>query len=258
MIALRAPNLLASGTIAHAFLGRTGGVSKGIYESLNCGGRDGRDEKENITENRQRAAAVLGTETALVTLKQVHGTRTIVVDKPWSYWGAVPEADAMVTAEPGIALGILAADCAPVLLADVESHIIGAAHAGWKGALAGIVESAVQAMESLGAQRSRIAAAIGPCISQASYEVDAAFRERFVASAPFNARFFEPGLRLERFQFDLEDFVFSQLNGAGITSIWRAGACTYQRESEFFSYRRATHRSENDYGRQVSAIRLCK
>ena len=254
MITLKAPNLVVSEAIRHGFFGRTGGVSEGIYASLNCSGGDAR---ENIEENRRRAAEVLGSGAQLVTLGQVHGARTITVTSAWPL-GLGPEADSMVTATPGIALGILAADCTPVLFADVEAQVVGAAHAGWKGALAGVIENTIGAMVALGAERSRIAAATGPCISQASYEVSASFRDQFLRFERLTESFFAPGLRPGHFQFDLDGFVAGRLREAGLANVWRAGTCTYQRESDYFSYRRATHRGENDYGRQVSAILLCK
>lgn len=251
---LEAPNLVGIGAIRHGFFGRTGGVSEGIYASLNCSGSDA---KRNIEENRRRVAGALGAGVQLVTLDQVHGAHTITVTAAWPL-GRGPEADSMVTATPGIALGILTADCTPVLFADIDAHVVGAAHAGWKGALAGVIESTIKAMEALGAKRSRIAAAAGPCISQASYEVSASFREQFLRVDRSTESLFAPGLRSDHFQFDLDAFVAGRLRKAGLANVWQAGACTYQHESEYFSYRRATHRGENDYGRQVSAILLCK
>jgi len=254
MSTLRAPNLVGIEAIQHGFFGRTGGVSKGLYASLNCAGNDAR---ENIEENRRRVAEVLGSGAQLVTLSQVHGSRTITVTATWPL-GRGPEADSMVTATPGIALGILAADCTPVLFADVEAHVVGAAHAGWKGALAGVIENTIRAMEALGAKRSRIAAAAGPCISQASYEVSASFRDQFLRADRSTDSFFALGRRPDHFQFDLDGFVAGRLREAGLANVWQARTCTYQRESDYFSYRRATHRGETDYGRQVSAILLCK
>jgi len=254
MIALRAPNLVGIEAIQHGFFGRTGGVSKGLYASLNCAGNDAR---ENIEENRTRVTEVLVSGAQLVTLSQVHGARTTAVTATWPL-GRGPEADSMVTATPGIALGILAADCTPVLFADVEAHVVGAAHAGWKGALAGVIENTIRAMEELGAKRGSIAAAAGPCISQASYEVSASFRDQFLGVDRSTESLFAAGLRPDHYQFDLDAFVARRLREAGLTNVWQARACTYQRESEYFSYRRATHRGENDYGRQVSAILLCK
>jgi YfiH family protein len=254
MLRLRAKALSAAPAIAHGYFGRTGGVSRGLYASLNCGGPDRRDD---IVENRRRVGDALAPGAALVTLAQVHGTRAIVVDKPWGF-GEAPECDAAVTAKRGVALGILTADCAPVLLADAEAKVVGAAHAGWKGALSGVIENAVSAMESLGARRTRIAAAIGPCISQPNYEVGSEFHAAFLAQSAGNATFFAPGTRAGHFHFDLDSYVHDRLSAAGIGAVERISACTYARESEFFSFRRATHRGEQDHGRQISAILLCK
>jgi len=251
MFALKAPNLSTLPPTTHGFFGRTGGVSTGIYASLNCGPGSA-DESALVAENRRRACAALGC-TILNTLYQVHGARVVTVSGAWP---APPQGDAMVTKTPGIALGILAADCAPVLFADSEAGVIGAAHAGWKSALAGVTDATLSAMEALGAQRARIAAAIGPCISQANYEVGEEFRTRFVAADGANARFFVAGARIAHHQFDLESYVAHRLACAGVDKVARLSACTYAREADFFSFRRATHRGEADYGRQLSAIVL--
>lgn len=254
MLRLAAPNIDLAG-VAHAFFGRKGGVSDGIYSSLNCGPGSG-DDRAQVVENRRRAMAALAPAGAkLATLYQVHGREAVVVQDAWEI-GCAPKADAMVTDIPGIALGVLTADCAPVLLADAEAHVIGAAHAGWKGALVGVLESAVGAMEQLGARRDRIAAAIGPCISQASYEVGDELRAAVTESQSDNARFFVPANRTEHWQFDLGGFAREQLRRAGIEKVFPIPACTYRQEADFFSYRRATHRGEPDYGRQLSAIVL--
>jgi len=234
MLILRANNL----GMTHGFFGRAGGVSKGIFASLNCGPGSG-DVREDVMENRRRVSQALGAK--LITLYQIHSAEAVVVTEPWEQG---PQADAFVTNMPGLALGILTADCAPVLLADAEAGVIGAAHAGWKGAFGGVTDSAIAAMETLGAVRERIAAAIGPCISQANYETGPEFRERF------DAKFFAGS------HFDLEGYVAERLAAAGIGGIERVSACTYAREDDFFSFRRATHRGETDYGRQVSAIAL--
>lgn len=252
MIVLTAPNLFDLPGVAHGFFGRAGGVSEGIYASLNCG-PGSRDNPDHVAENRRRVRMALGAQ-ALATLYQIHSATAVTIESAWP--GESPQADAMVTKTPGVALGILSADCAPVLFADAEAGVIGAAHAGWKGALSGIVESAVAAMETLGARRARIAAAIGPCISQANYEVGAEFRAGFVEADPANARFFINGQRADRHQFDLESFVAARLAAAGVVKTTRLSACTYARESDFFSFRRATHRGEKDYGREISAIVL--
>ena len=248
---LRAENFSGLSAISHGFFGRSGGVSRGIYESLNCG-LGSTDDTTHVIENRRRVQFALGAG-ALCTLYQVHSAKAVTVDKPWI---TGPEADAMATRTKGIALGILSADCAPVLFADSEAGVIGAAHAGWKGALGGVVESAISAMQQLGARRPRIAAAIGPCISQANYEVTDAFRERFVEADPTNERFFGAGSRAGHRQFDLDGFVADRLKRAGVDNVSRLSRCTYAHESEFFSFRRATHRRETDYGREISAIVL--
>ncbi len=247
----RADNLQHA-AIAHGFFGRTGGVSNGIFAALNCGPGSG-DAREAIIENRRRAAEALSPGATLVTLYQVHSAEAVIVSEPWTL-GAGPRADAMATNRPNLALGILTADCAPVLFADAEAGVIAAAHAGWKGALGGVTDAAIAAMETLGAARSRIAAAIGPCIAQGNYEVGGEFRDRFVEADACNARLFAAGGRAEHFQFDLEGYVALRLAAAGLSNVARLSACTYGREADFFSYRRATHRGESDYGRQVSAI----
>jgi YfiH family protein len=251
LLVLRAPNLAALRGIAHGFFGRSGGVSDGLYSSLNCGpGSD--DVAEHVGENRRRVQQVLGGK-ALNTLYQIHSPNVVTVGEGWTQG---PQADAMVTATPGIALGILTADCAPVLFADPQAHVVGAAHAGWKGALGGVLEATLGAMEILGAQRGRIAAAIGPCISQANYEVGPEFRARFIAVSAANVRFFVPSTRAEHHRFDLEGYVSERLSVAGVDKIAALSACTYARADDFFSFRRATHRGEKDYGREISAILL--
>jgi len=246
---LNAKNL--SGAIAHGFFGRTGGVSAGIFASLNCGPGSG-DDPAAVSENRSRARVALGAA-HLVTLYQVHSAAAVTVTAPWD---SGPQADAMVTRVPGIALGILSADCAPVLLADIEAKVIGAAHAGWKGALGGVVEAAVAAMEKLGAERERIHAAIGPCIAQINYEVGPEFQARFVEADRANDHFFDLSERVGHFRFDLEGYVVHRLREAGVGDVEGLYADTYARESEFYSFRRATHRGEANYGRQISAIVL--
>jgi polyphenol oxidase len=244
-------NNLKHGKIAHGFFGRTGGVSTGIYASLNCGPGSG-DAPASVGENRARVAQHLGAE--LVTLYQIHSDKAVNVNAPWG--NDRPQADAMATATPDIALGILTADCAPVLFADHQARVIGAAHAGWKGALGGVIESVLAAMENLGANRARIAAAIGPCIAQDSYEVGAEFRDRFADTDSANARFFVPSNKPGHFRFALEGYVAHRLTTAGVSNIEPLHADTYAREADFFSFRRTTHRGEPDYGRQISAIVL--
>jgi len=239
--------------VAHGFFGRQGGVSGGIFASLNCGPGSG-DDGAAVAENRKRAREALGAG-QLVTLYQIHSADSVTVDAAWDT-GKGPRADAMATKVPGIALGILTADCAPVLLADAEAKVIGAAHAGWKGALTGVIESALVAMEELGAERGRIAAAIGPCIAQANYEVGPEFEQRFRQADSTNDRFFALADRAGHFRFDLKAFVVHRLREAGIGNVEGLYADTYAREAEFFSFRRATHRGETNYGRQISAIAL--
>lgn len=237
--------------VAHGFLGRRGGVSEGVCEGLNVGLGSG-DDRQSILENRRRAVAAVAPEAKLVTLHQIHSPDAIYVTAPFAD-DARPRADAMVTDRPGLVLGILTADCAPVLFADREAGVAAAAHAGWKGALGGVVEATVARMERLGADRARIAAAVGPCIARRSYEVDEAFLRRFAEADPEHERFFAPG-RGGHHQFDLEGFVLSRLAAAGLTRIEALGEDTYSQPERFFSYRRATHKGEPDYGRQISLI----
>ena len=242
--------------VPHGFLGRRGGVSTGEAAGLDMGTRamDPADPHlVPVWENRRRGVAAVRPGARLVTVYQVHG-RDCVIAGDWEE-NARPHADALVTDRPGFLLGILTADCAPVLLADQEAGVIGAAHAGWKGAVAGVTDSTIAAMEALGADRSRIAAAVGPCIAQASYEVDEGFRERFCADAAGNARFFAPG-RAAHWQFDLEGYVAARLEQAGVAAVERLGLDTYSAPERFFSFRRATHRGEATYGRQISLIGL--
>lgn len=243
----------ALGDVAHGFLGRRGGVSTGVHEGLNVGaGSD--DEGAAIAENRARAAAAVLPGAALVTLFQVHSAEVVTVVAPIDFEER-PRADAVVTDRPGLLLGILTADCAPVLLADREAGVIGAAHAGWKGALAGVTDRTIDAMVALGAEPSRIAAAVGPCIARVSYEVDDGFARRFEEHDPANERFFTPG-RPGHQQFDLAAYVAARLAAAGVERVELTGLDTYADPARFFSYRRATHRGESDYGRQISLIGL--
>ena len=261
MLILAAHNLAALPGIAHGFFGRTGGVSTGVFDSLNCGPGSG-DARPNVLENRRRVADALGAP-SLVTLGQIHSPKVLTVTQPWRIGETreddsknIPLGDAMVTDKPGIALGILTADCAPVLFADTSAHVIGAAHAGWKGALGGVLEATLDAMEALGARRGRIAAAIGPCIFQANYEVGPEFQARFAAADSRNARYFAASDSESHFRFDLEGYATDRLKHAGVDNIEALGACTYARAADFFSFRRATHRNEADYGREISAIVL--
>jgi YfiH family protein len=237
--------------VPHGFLGRRGGASDDAYASLNVGLGSG-DDPRAIEENRARAGHAVLPGAQLVSVYQVHGAECVTVDQPWTD-DARPHADALVTARPGVLLGILTADCAPVLLADSVAGVVGAAHAGWKGALAGVTEATIVAMEQLGARKERISAAIGPCIARRSYEVDADFRARFLDSDPVNERFFTDA-REGHGQFDLEAYVAYRLASAGIRQVTALGLDTYADEGRFFSFRRATHRGEPGYGRQISLI----
>ena len=250
-----APPLDGLPRIRYGFFGSRGGVSSGIYASLN-GGQGSGDEPGAVGENRRRVAGELGVaETALVSAFQCHSDRAIAVTKPWTR-ETRPRCDAMVTDRPGIGLGVLAADCGPVLFADAEARVVGAAHAGWKGALAGVLPNAVAAMEKLGADRSRIVAALGPCIRQASYEVGPEFPALFLRQSPENGRFFESGGRAGHHQFDLGGYIVAQLEATGLAAIYDTGLDTYANPDRVFSYRRNTHRGHRDYGRNVSAICL--
>ncbi|HMK79447.1 MAG TPA: peptidoglycan editing factor PgeF [Xanthobacteraceae bacterium] len=247
--------LAALPNIRHAFFTRAGGVSQGIYASLN-GGLGSSDAPENVRENRARMAAVVGVApTHLVSCYQIHSPNVIVAEAPWTRENA-PRADALVTRQKGLAIGVSTADCGPVLFADGEAGIIGAAHAGWKGALTGVLEATIVAMERLGASRTRIIAAIGPLIRQPNYEVGAEFVARFRDADAMNEKFFIPALRANHAMFDLPGFIRSRLERAEIKSIDDLGLCTYAEPARFFSYRRTTHRGEGDYGRHVNAIAL--
>lgn len=239
--------------IPHGFLGRRGGVSKGDCAGLNTGWGSG-DDRAAIAENRRRAIASVAPGAQLVTVHQIHSAEALYAAVPWPD-DARPHADAMVTDRPGLALGILTADCTPVLFADREANVIGAAHAGWKGALGGVIEATLAAMERIGADRARILAAIGPVIARKSYEVDDAFARRFAEADPENEGFFSPG-REGHHQFDLEAYVLARLAQAGVTRAEALGLDTYSDPERFFSYRRATHKGQADYGRQISLIAL--
>ena len=239
--------------VPHGFFGRRGGVSSGDLASLNCGLGSG-DDPALIAENRHRAAEAVLPGAALAGLYQVHGNRCVIVDDSTDL-AARPEADALATRTPGILLGILTADCVPVLFADTEAGVIGAAHAGWKGAIAGVSDATLAAMEGLGASRANIAVAIGPCIGRASYEVDEGFVQRFLADDPANERFFAGG-KPGHAMFDIAAYVAARLAAAGVSRIAIGGQDTYAEEADYFSYRRACHRGENSYGRQISLIGL--
>jgi len=243
------------GGAAHRFLGRAGGVSEGIYAGLNIGlGSD--DDREAIMANRRLATEGVLPGSELVTVHQIHSAEVVTVTAPLPL-DQRPQADAMVTDRPNLLLGILTADCVPVLFHDSGARVIGAAHAGWQGALAGVTDNVIAAMEKLGADRDNIACAIGPCIAQVSYEVDAAFRSRFVDADSANDRFFAAG-RSDHFQFDIEEYVAARLGREGITRIDKLGLDTYANEDRYFSYRRSCHRGEAGYGRQISLIGLAE
>ena len=241
--------------VRHGFFCRTGGISEGLFSSLNCGYGSG-DEAAKVTENRRRAMAMLDLEGGrLVTAYQVHSPDVVEVKEPWAREDA-PRADAMVTRERGVALGILTADCVPVLLADAQAGVVGAAHAGWKGALTGVVERTVAAMGALGAEPKRLVAGIGPAIAQRSYEVGPEFPAPFLEQDTRNADFFCPAQREGHFHFDLKGYVARRLAVAGVGTIQTLPCDTCAEDSRFFSYRRACHRREPDYGRGLSAIYL--
>lgn len=240
--------------VAHGFLGRRGGVSTGIMAGLDMGRRGQSKTSPELAENRRRAVDAVLPGATLVTLYQVHSAEAVIVNAAIAD-DARPHADAMVTRTPGLLLGILTADCAPVLFADAQAGVVGAAHAGWKGAIGGVTDRTLDAMERLGARRDRIVAAIGPCIARASYEVDLAFAERFCADDAANERFFADG-REGHVQFDLEGYVAHRLASAGVGRVAMLGEDTYPQTDRFYSFRRATHRGEPDYGRQISLIGL--
>lgn len=240
------------GEVRHGFFTRKGGASSGVFEGLNCGVGSS-DQRDIVAINRNRVAQAMDVEPVeLVGVFQHHSADVAVIDAPTL---ERPRADAMVTNQPGLALGILTADCQPVLFADTKAGVIGAAHAGWKGALDGVLSRTVEAMEALGAKRQNISAAIGPCISQAAYEVGPEFFEDFLMQDQSFSRFFAGG-EGDRMQFDLPGFGLHMLREAGVGDAEWIGHCTYGDEARFFSYRRTTHRREADYGRLISVIRL--
>lgn len=246
---------LQSDIASHGFFTRRGGVSTGIYGELNAGlGSD--DDKTDVAENRDRIAGVLGVaQPNLLSAHQVHSPDVLIVKEPWEKMSDRPKVDALVTNQPNLAIGVLTADCGPVLFLDAENRVAGAAHAGWKGALTGILENTVSAMVSLGARTATIKATLGPMISAESYEVGPEFVERFIAQGSQNQVWFKPSKKKNHSMFDLPGYIVSRLSQAGIDTIW-TGHCTYKGEDQFYSYRRATHRGEPDYGRQISAIAL--
>ncbi len=242
--------------IRHGFFTRAGGVSTGIYDSLNCGhGSD--DAREAVTENRRRVAVALGQREAaqVLTLYQVHSATALVVDRALPR-EALPKADALVTRTRGLVVGALAADCTPVLFADPEAGVVAAAHAGWRGAFTGVLEATIATMEAEGARRASIRAAVGPCIGQDAYEVGPEFEAQFLAADPAYARFFRRASAEARPHFDLPGFVEARLQAAGLAAVERRSPCTFTNDSSFYSYRRTTRAKHPDYGRQISAIVL--
>ena len=237
----------------HGFLGRRGGVSEGEMWGLNVGYGSG-DDPDLIAENRRRAIDAVLPGAELATVHQVHSPSVVFAEKAWPQDGR-PHADAMVTNRPGLLLGVLTADCTPVLFADAEAGVVAAAHSGWRGAFGGVNEAAIEAMEKLGADRDRIAAAIGPCVTQPSYEVDEAFRDRFLDNDTANDRFFITG-PAGKPHFDLPGYIRHRLEQAGISKVETLDFDTYSDPDRFYSYRRSTHRNEPSYGRQISMIGL--
>jgi len=252
---IQSPSLASRRRVRHAFFTRLGGVSQGIYQSLN-GGLGSRDAPDSVRENRTRMAALLGVAPAdLVTAYQIHSAQVVVAEAPWTRETA-PRADGVVTRVPGLAVGVTTADCGPVLLADAEAGVVGAAHAGWRGAFDGIIEATVAAMERLGAARLRLTAAIGPMIRQPSYEVGPEFVTRFIEANGENQLFFAAGRREGHSTFDLAGFIVQELKRADVGLIDDVGHCTYADPGQFFSFRRSIHLAEPDYGRHVNAIAL--
>lgn len=248
-----ADNLSMTPGIRHGFFTRQGGVSRGLYASLNCGAGS-KDDRVNVIENRMRVAQHLGSALDDVqTVYQVHGRNVLTLDT-LSARESLPQADGLVTATRGLPIGVLTADCAPVLFADPKARVVGAAHAGWKGAIGGVLAATVEAMERLGAERRAIRAAVGPTISQHAYEVGDEFEAQFLAADRAHARFFKRASREAKAHFDLPAFVRHMLKETGVGMVETLPHCTYKNESLFFSFRRTTHRSEPDYGRQISAI----
>lgn len=246
---------LEDASIRHGFFTRRGGVSAGPYQSLNCGFGSG-DAAESVSRNREIAMEQLElTADRLVTCRQIHSATVVTVESPWPT-EAAPQADGLVTRLPDVALGILTADCAPILFHDPVGKVIGAAHGGWRGALGGIVETTVERMEAIGAVRDRIRAAIGPCIARRSYEVGPEFRQRFIIGDPVSIRHFTPALRAGHFMFDLPGYIGFRLARAGIATVQSAVRDTVTEEEHFFSYRRSCLRGERAYGRGLSALVL--
>ncbi|MGE0238381.1 MAG: peptidoglycan editing factor PgeF [Parvibaculaceae bacterium] len=254
---IEASELQSVRSLRHGFFTRQGGHSAGLFASLNCGFGSG-DDKPTVARNRAAAGEQLGVAgDGLLTVWQWHSADVIVADAPWDVL-APPKGDAIVTTTPGLAIAVLTADCAPILFADAEAGVIGAAHAGWKGAFSGVSDATVAVMEENGARRERITAIIGPTISRQAYEVGPDFAAQFIAEAPDNADFFTPSERARHQMFDLPAYLQRRMTRLGVGRVVDMGLCTYSDEDRFYSYRRATHRNEKDYGRQISAIVLSR
>lgn len=252
---IQAPSLAKLSGIRHAFFTRAGGVSDGIYASLNAG-VGSNDAPDRVAENRARMAAALGVgPDRFLTAYQIHSPNVVVAETPWPAEQR-PKADAVVTNVPSLAVGVSTADCGPVLLADTTAGVVGAAHAGWRGAFGGVVEATIEAMERLGADRTRMTVALGPMIRQPNYEVGPEMIETFLQADPDNAFFFAPAARDGHRMFDLPGYIAARLQRAGVAAVEDVGLCTYADEARFYSYRRSTHRREPDYGRHVNAITL--
>jgi YfiH family protein len=252
---VHAETLSALDGIRHAFFTREGGVSGGIYASLNSG-IGSNDDAAAVTENRTRMAKALGVDAdRLLTAFQIHSPNVVVAEEPWTV-ETRPRADAIVTRTPGLAIGVSTADCGPLLFADPKARVIGAAHAGWRGAFTGVIEGTIAAMEALGADRKRMTVALGPLIRQLNYEVSQSFVDEFVRADESHARFFVPAGRPGHAMFDLPGFIAARVAQTGIEQFEDIGLCTYADPDRFYSYRRSTHRSEPDYGRHVNAIVL--
>ena len=252
---LQSPALSAPTGIRHGFFTRTGGVSTGCYESLNAG-VGSNDAPAHVAENRARMAAAVGVlPERLISAYQIHSPVVVTVDKPWDV-NARPKADAIVTRASGLAIAVSTADCGPILFADAAAGVIGAAHAGWRGALSGVAEATISAMEHCGADRSRIVAALGPMIRQQNYEVGPELVAQFAGHDPRSECFFRSAPRAGHSLFDLAGYIAARLARAGISHIDDLGRCTYAEPQTFFSYRRSVHRSEPDYGRHLNAIAL--
>ena len=252
---LQATLLATLPDIRHAFFTRSGGVSHGVYTSLN-GGVGSNDTPESVAENRARMALALGVSPErLLTPYQIHSPEVVAIDAPWSSDNR-PRADAVVTRAPKLAIGVSTADCGPLLFADDTARVVGAAHAGWRGAFTGVIEATLAAMEKLGADRNNISVALGPTIRQENYEVGPEFVTRFLAADADNARFFADSARADHAMFDLTGYIAARVQRAGIAKFEDLGLCTYAEPERFYSFRRSTHLSEPDYGRHISAVAL--